>query len=50
MLLQERIRNEDMAERWKSDISEPMEVAGRGRRADEAMREAEERGEPVVVR
>ena len=31
VLLQERIRNEDMAERWKSDISEPMELAGRGR-------------------
>ncbi len=50
VLLQERIRNEDMAERWKSDISEPMELAVRGRRADEAMRAAEERGEPVVVR
>ena len=50
VLLQERIRNEDMAERWKADISEPMELAVRGRRADEAMRAAEERGEPVVVR
>ena len=51
VLLQERIRNEDMAERWKSDISEPM-VAGRARRAapTRPCEAAEERGEPVVVR
>jgi NADH-quinone oxidoreductase subunit B len=49
VLLQERIRNEDMAVRWKSDRSTPAALADHERKAEEAMREAERRGQPVVV-
>ena len=54
VLLQERIRNEDMAERWNVRRAPSRSCAGAsasGQRADEAMRRGRsERGEPVVVR
>ena len=49
VLLQERIRNEDMAERWSSETYEPIVVAEREGKAGKGERRAEKRGEPVVV-
>src|SRR4051794_33670438 len=52
VLLQERIKREDMTERWRGDPNEPVEVAGRERRREPGTGEAarsEDRGEPVVV-
>ena len=53
VLLQERIKREDMAERWRGDPNEPVEAPGPARRhepgdADAAVR-SENRGEPIVV-
>jgi len=49
VLLQERIRNEDMAERWNSETYEPIVVAEHVSKAGKGERRAEKRGEPVVV-
>jgi NADH-quinone oxidoreductase subunit B len=53
VLLQERIKREDMAERWRGDPNEPVEQPRPARRhepgdADAAVR-SENRGEPIVV-
>ena len=53
VLLQERIKHEDMAERWRGDPNEPVEAPEPARRhepgdADAAAR-SENRGEPIVV-
>jgi NADH-quinone oxidoreductase B subunit len=50
VLLQERIRNEDMTERWNDERYEPIVVAERERADAKADRKAAKRGDPVVVR
>jgi NADH-quinone oxidoreductase subunit B len=52
VLLQERIKREDMAERWRGDPNEPVVASEPARRREPGTGEAarsEDRGEPVVV-
>ena len=53
VLLQERIKREDITERWRGDTNEPVVASGHARRheSDDALAVAPsaDRGEPIVV-
>src|SRR3954462_7231115 len=53
VLLQERIKREDMAERWRGEPTDPVPAPGPARRqepgAASTAGRSEERGEPIVV-
>jgi hypothetical protein len=56
VLLQERIKREDMAAKWRGDPNEPVEAVESGRRDQPSepnqpppAAPTEDRGEPVVV-